>query len=517
MTDTEQFSQQKWHIALIGLIIFSFFTSLGSVPLFDEDEGAYAEVTREMRESGDFITPRLNGVPFFHKPPLIYWVQAISIAAFGENEFALRLPSVIAAIFWVMCLFAFTRRTVGLAAAWYAAVFLVSGLQTTLIAKAAIADALLNLFISLTCFQIFDYYTNNKRRHIIAAFGFMALGVMTKGFVAVIIPFMASGIFFVLERRFRDWLRAFICPWGWLIFLLIAAPWYLLLYHMYGKAFIDEIYVTQNVNRFFMVFEGHSGSVFYYLPVLLIGLMPHTAFLLKAASSLRFLWKSPVNRFGLIWFGFVLVFFSLAATKLHHYIVYGYPPLLLMMAQVVNRVRRPGTIIAWPAVFTLLLTTIPLVISVVPRFTTDDFAKYVLSDIEKNTGWESYWAAFLVFVLYIILFRLKRLTRPVLVFFSALIFGAMVNLWLIPLVGDIMQSPIKESAQLAKNRQLDVIMWQTSYPSFSFYLGHSLANRPPVPGDVVITKRTKLDMVKRHEIIYEKNGIVMTRILEMTP
>ncbi len=503
---------RRWLMALAGLLVLSFFVNLGGAPLFDEDEGAYAEVTRGMLTSGDLITPRQGGTPFFHKPPMIYWVQAASIAVWGETEFALRLPSAVAATAWVMALFVFARRTVGPSSAWYAAVFLISGLQTAIIAKAAIADALLNLFVTLACFQIYDYYAHARRRHIYGAYVFMALGVMAKGPIAVAIPFVASAGFFTIEKRWRQWLRAIFHPGGWAVFLVIAAPWYLVLYHLHGQAFIDEIFFTHNVDRFRVAFEGHSGSVLYYLPVVILGVMPHTAFLLKAATAVRSLWALPVNRFGFFWFGFVLIFFSLAGTKLHHYVVYGYTPLLLMMAQVVNRVRRSGAIAAWPAVFAVVLSGIPLVVALAPPFITDDFARYVVEGVAQDIGWGHGWAAVLALAVLVAVPWRGRISRRAHVFLNAVVFILLVNVWVIPVVGDVMQSPIKAAAQLARDRDLDVVMWQMTYPSFNFYRGQFVPNRKPLPGEVVITKRTKLETVARHEVIYEKYGIVLTRI-----
>jgi 4-amino-4-deoxy-L-arabinose transferase-like glycosyltransferase len=512
--DREPLGARWAAIALGVLLVVSFFVNLGGVPLFDEDEGAYAEVTREMLVAGDFITPRLGGEPFFHKPPMTYWVQAASVSLFGQTEFALRLPSALAGTAWMLALFAFARRTLGTAAAWYAVVFLLSGLQTALIAKAAIPDALLNLFVTLTCFHIFEYAANHRRRHIYGAFGYMALGVLTKGPVAIAIPLAASALFFVTQGQWRQWLRAVFHPGGWLLFLLIAVPWYVALYRLHGRGFIDEIFFTHNVARFRSAFEGHSGSVFYYLPVVIVGLMPHTAFLLKLLPSIRGLWSLPVNRFGCFWFGFVLVFFSLAGTKLHHYVVYGYTPLLMMMAQVVERVRRPWTITLWPAVFAVVLAVIPVIVALAPRYISDDFARHVVEGVAQDIGWGRGWAAVVALVLIVAAPRWRQLSRRAHVVLNAIVFVLLVNVWVIPVVGDVMQSPIKEAALLARSQRLDVVMWQMTYPSFNYYRGKLVPNREPLPGEIVITKETKLDTVKRHEVIYEKNGIVMTRILE---
>lgn len=92
------FESKPYLLFLAAIVLFSLFAGLGSVPLFDEDEGAYSEVAREMIVSGDFVTPRLNGETFFHKPPMIYWAQAASVGLFGLNEFALRLPCALASL-----------------------------------------------------------------------------------------------------------------------------------------------------------------------------------------------------------------------------------------------------------------------------------------------------------------------------------------------------------------------------------------------------------------------------------
>jgi len=508
---------RRYLVALGVLLLLSFFINLGGVPLFDEDEGAYSEVTREMVASGDYVTPRLNGATFFHKPPMIYWAQALSTAVFGFSEFSLRLPSAVAATFWVIALFQFVRRYAGIEAAWYAALFLISGLQTGLIAKAAIADALLNLFVTLTCFHIYHYYRNPKRRHILLTFVFMALGTLTKGPIAIAIPFVTSGVFFFWQRRWARWFRAISHPGGWLVFLALALPWYIMLYRIHGEAFINEIFFTHNVDRFNVAFEGHGGGFFYYLPVIVLGMMPHTAFLFQAAASGRRLLASDLDRFCLIWFLFVFLFFSLAGTKLHHYIVYGYPPLLLFMGQAAHRVTSRLAIGIWPLVFGGVLFLLPFFFGVVQPLITDEFARLVVTGAAENIGLGYRLVtggAVLAFSAGILV---KRFSRQHQVLLNALVFVLLVNGYVIPLVGSVMQSPIREAARMARDKQLEVVMWQMTAPSFSVYRDRITANRNPEPGDVVITKINKLDTVSKHAVLYEKNGIVMTRILAFKP
>ncbi|MGD9409033.1 MAG: glycosyltransferase family 39 protein, partial [Thiohalocapsa sp.] len=128
--------------ALLALAVWlAFFWQLGAVPLYDLDEGAFTEATREMLTSGNFITPHRDGEPRYDKPVLIYWLQAASVSVLGLNEFALRLPSAIAATLWLAALWGFTRARVDATTATVAALIMAFGLQVAIIGKAAVADA----------------------------------------------------------------------------------------------------------------------------------------------------------------------------------------------------------------------------------------------------------------------------------------------------------------------------------------------------------------------------------------
>jgi 4-amino-4-deoxy-L-arabinose transferase-like glycosyltransferase len=162
-------------------IAVSFFFNLSAVPLFDVDEGAFSEATREMFERGDFISPYLNGAPRFDKPILIYWLQAGSVALFGFEPFAFRLPSALAATLWVLAVSAFVRKVRSPVLGYYAGIVTALCLAVSVIGKAATADALLNLFIAVSMFAVYQYYKARRTRDLLLGFAAMGLGFSPRG------------------------------------------------------------------------------------------------------------------------------------------------------------------------------------------------------------------------------------------------------------------------------------------------------------------------------------------------
>ena len=303
---------------------------------------------------------------------------------------------------------------------------------------------------------------------------------------------------------------------GWLGGLLvIALPWYVALYLQHGPGFIDEIFFTHNVARFQTAFEGHSGSIFYYLPVILLGMLPNTAFLLKAGRQLKNLATDELNLYLMIWFGFVLLFFSLAGTKLHHYIVYGYIPLFLFMAQVAEDIRHFMYQLAWPVGLILVRFFLPHIAALVQPHIRDEFAGLVVAGALDNFGWGYrlvLGTALLALVVLPFIKTFSIATRTACI-------GAIVLLathaLVLPIAGRIMQQPIKEAALIAKAHNYQVNMWQMSYHYFSVYRQGLVHKGQPVNGDIVITKINKLKDVRQYLVLYQKHGIVLARIEEL--
>lgn len=509
------FQKTRGIVLLAVVVIAALFYGLGSVPLFDEDEGAYAEVTLEMLRSGDFVTPRLGGEPFFHKPPLLYWAQAVCVSLLGQSEWAFRLPSALAAAAWALLLFLFVRRRMDQETAAFAVFFLVYAIQLNVVIRAGIADALLNLFITMTMFAVFAYSEKPRRRYIIAAFAGMALGFMTKGPIAIAIPVVVSFLYYLCQRNLKAWLRGAVHPLGWGVFLLIALPWYVALSRHFGWLFVKELFLVHNIGRFRNAMEGHSGPIFYYIPVILLGLLPFSTILIRAFTHIKEQLKSPWTRFLWIWFGFVFIFFSIADTKLQHYIIYGYVPLLIAMGQQVSRLKN-----RWLLVLPAVLFLVPVLflkqaaIWALPHI-GDHFSRTVVQSALGSVG--TFHQIFVGLILLGVLATaaISRISMQWRSLVLGCLFLVLTTGHLAPLAGDIMQAPVKSAALLAKTRNYDVVMWQMNYPSFHVYYGKpALRKRVLAPGDIVITKADKLGRIKKHEIIYEQHGIVLTRIVQ---
>ncbi|MBC8525039.1 MAG: glycosyltransferase family 39 protein [Chlorobium phaeobacteroides] len=503
-----------WHYLLLALLIFiSFFAGLGSTPLFDVDEGAFSEATREMLESGNYLTTYLNGQPRFDKPILIYWMQALSVTVFGLNEFALRLPSALASTLWALLLYRFCVALFDRRTAFVTASLLILSLQVTIIGKAAIADALLNCTLAASMFAIFLYYREPRRQYLLLAFTAIGLGTLTKGPVAILIPFSVSFLFYLSRGELREWFKAVLNPAGMLIFALIVLPWYILEYLDQGMAFIEGFFFNHNISRFKAPLEQHGGALWYYIPVLLLGLTPSTALLIPVVRKLRTLLADPLDRFLLIWFAFVFLFFSLSGTKLPHYIIYGYTPLFILMGRFMPSLRHAFPANIWPATILLLLATAPVIIRQISGEISDPYITALLDSgtaLMESSGHTlilSLAAAAIIGVS--LLPNLSVLTRFLT---GGVIFCLTINLHIMPLAGKIMQEPIKEAALIAKEREYKIVMWKINNPSFLVYSESRTERRKPEPGEIVLTSVTHLRELQDPVVIYEKNGIVLAKL-----
>ncbi len=501
----------KYHkIILLALIIVSFYLPAPFLPLFDLDEGAFSEATREMLLNHNYITTYLNGELRFDKPILIYWLQALSVKHFGLNEFALRLPSILAATFWAIITYLFAKRYFNEKIAFLSTLFMVSSLQITIIAKAAIADSLLNFFLAATLFFLFEYTKTQDKKLLYLASVAAAFGVLTKGPIALFIPFMTLFFYCLSKKNLKFFLNTIFNPIALLLFFAIAAPWYILEYLDQGQKFIDGFFLKHNISRFRTPLEHHSGSFFYYIPVVLLGLMPFTSVFLKLLTQIKKLFKSDFFRYFFILFGFVFFFFSLSGTKLPHYVIYGYSGLFIMMAALFEKIKSSFWLLLPVLLFYFVLLSLPFLAPYI--HTHDHFANILLSNASKEFGlfYKLYFlfAAFLTFWL-IFNRQLDTIAKSII---TAFVFIIGVNFIAAKAYANLAQMPIKEAALIAKKEDLNVVMYKVNTPSFIVYSQHLVKKAKPKAGDIVFTKVTALKKFAKYKILYKKYAYALIKV-----
>ena len=500
-------------VTLLLAVAVGFFYNLHAIPLFDLDEGAFSEATREMLLRGDFISPYLNGVPRFDKPVFIHWLQAASVSLLDFNEFALRLPSALAASLWVTAIYGFMRTIREERIALFAAIAMATSLEIPIIAKAATADAVLNLFITAAMLSAYLFFHTGRRRWLYGSFSLMGLGFLTKGPVAVLIPAATTLMFYISKGDFRAWLRSVFNPIGIVIFLAVALPWYIAQYLNQGDAFISGFFLKHNIDRFQGAMEGHSGNLLYYLPVVLLGVLPYTAVLLAGLSRIKRLWRDDLGRYALLWFLFVFIFFSFSGTKLPHYIVYGYGGLFILMALCSEPLPARGWLLLPALLLFLSLLSLPELIGYALPAVRDAYVRDMLEHYADYFSMGYRWfflAAAIVTVYFMIDFRLPK---PWKLYTCGLLTVLAFSAYVMPVVGALQQAPIKEAALFAKQHDYAVVMWRLNTPSFDVYSRRLVERRDPRPGDVVLTKSIYLSQLGKVEVLYQKNGISLARLL----
>ncbi len=461
------------------------------MPLYDVDEGAFTEATREMMESGNYISIYLNGEPRHDKPILIYWLQAASAQLFGINEFALRLPSILASLGWVLALFVFARRHTDEKTARVATLLLLLSLYVGLVAKAAIADALLHLFLVLSMFEIYNYYCTPAKARLMRIFMWMGLGFLTKGPIAIFVPFVTSGIFYLSYGRWREWLTLVFNPLGLLLFIAIVLPWHIAVYLDSGWAFFEGFYLRHNLDRYSDSMEGHSGSIFYYVLAAPLVMLPFAGWFIANLSQLKQL-QQPLDRFIWIWFFIVLLLFSFSSTKLPHYLLYGMTGLFLLMAIYRDKFENRWLAFVPVVFFMALCVALPQLFALLAEH-SDRALEQALFEAGAISlaGWHQL-VLIIVFLLTLVCIRLQTSIwqRLLLIGFLQAVAVAVV---ITPVVLNTMQAGPRAAGLLAKEQGKKLVLYRVYQPSVSLYSEQVIRNEEAQPGEWAYVRVDRLD------------------------
>ena len=345
---TEPASSSSWprDLILLALALGAFYGfRLGSYPLANPDEGRNAEIAREMVASGDWVTPRLDGVNYFEKPPLVYWAVAGSFALFGSNERSARAVPVLFAIAGLLATYAATRRIYGRAAGLFAALVLGTSLFYFALGRFLILDMAVSVCMSATLFCFLlgvreapppagaNPWAARRRWLFYGLYASAALATLAKG----LIGFLVTGaVMFLWLLIFDQWkrLRPFYLPTGALLFLAIAAPWHVLA-AMRNPTWFHRYVVYEHFERFTTAAAHRPGPWWYFIPIVLLGVFPWTGFLWPGVRrAFRGGWaergKNADSWFFIVWAGFIFLFFSASQSKLPPYILPVFPALAVL-------------------------------------------------------------------------------------------------------------------------------------------------------------------------------------------
>jgi 4-amino-4-deoxy-L-arabinose transferase-like glycosyltransferase len=323
-------------LGLLFAVLFGF--RLGCTPLANPDEGRYAEIPREMVASGDWVTPRLDGVNYFEKPPLMYWAVAACTVAFGPSEWSMRAGPALFALGGVLLTYAAARRLYGRRAGLAAAAVLGTSLLYFALGRILLLDMAVSVLMSaaLFCFILGVREPPGPRRRWLfyGLYASMALATLTKG----LIGFLVTGaVMFVWLLVFKQWkrLRPLHLPTGALLFLAIAGPWHVLA-ALHNPTWAHRYFVYEHWERFTTTVADRVEPWWYFAPIALLGLFPWTGFLWPAVREVtRGGWAARTQKadtwFFVTWAVFIFLFFSASESKLIPYILPIFPPLAVLI------------------------------------------------------------------------------------------------------------------------------------------------------------------------------------------
>lgn len=359
-------------IALGAILLIAWFAALGDRPLVAPDEGRYGAIALEMAQSADWVTPRLNGLKYFEKPPLQYWVTAAFVRWLGIGEISIRMWPALAGLLGVLATIVAAGRLHDRRTALFAGLMLASSVLWGGTARFVTLDVGVSTFLSITIFALAlgmrdGMDERGRTRWLLLAWFASALAVLSKGLIGIVLPGAALLSYAIVERD-AGVLRKLRIDIGLPLHLCLVLPWFVAV-SLANPEFPSFFFVQEHIERFFASGHGRGGPWWYYAPILLIGFAP---WLPLTAAALPGAWRANAcrhfrpMRFLVVWTAVVLLFFTVSKSKLPPYVLPVWPALAVIAAHAAAcGARRPlgasalfalsmGVLIAAVAAFNLL-------------------------------------------------------------------------------------------------------------------------------------------------------------------
>jgi 4-amino-4-deoxy-L-arabinose transferase-like glycosyltransferase len=336
-----------------AVVVLAWFSGIGVRKLQHPDEGRYAEIAREMAATGNWVTPRLNGLKYFEKPPFQYWATAATFKAFGESEWTARLVPALAGLLTVVIVGATASRLESPAVGAYAALVQAGSLLPFALSQLLTLDAVLTMWLTLALCAFLLAQRDGlprtaQRNAMLVAFAAAAGATLTKGLVGFVIPGATLVLYSLVTRDAGPWKRLHVVP-GLALFLLLTVPWFVAVSRV-NPEFAQFFFIHEHVERFLTTEHRRTGGWYYFIPLLAAGILPWLGIWLW---TIRASWRDAARaesgfawaKFCLVWAAFVFVFFSASGSKLPSYILPLFPALSLVLGRQLTR-TAPRTLAA---------------------------------------------------------------------------------------------------------------------------------------------------------------------------
>jgi hypothetical protein len=467
----------------MGLFIFAaliLVLNLGSAALFEPDEGRNGEIAREILLLNDWVTPHYDFLPRLDKPIAFFNLVALSFKLFGVSEWSARLPSASAALVCLFLTYGFARLLFGLWAGLWSGMILLTSMQFFIFSRIVILDMTLTLFMSIAlgCFMLGQLTDDRNQQKVFYLLMYPAMGVATllKGPVGFMLPGM---IIFSYLLSSQGWggIRELKLPLGILLFVLTAAPWYVLA-EIHNPGYLQHFLWTENVARFTTTQFNRTGPWYYFIAVLTAGFFPWTVLVPLAITDFCKRSLTGQRLFLILWMALPLLFFSLSLSKLPQYILPIYPPLAVMVGSTIAKALTESSAKrSWapriPAVIFILLSCVITLVPLWPeiftyRLQTDSHATFSRISIAHLAG------GVLILILALLAYRRHLWAKQNFLYPATGIGFALFILFAEPIVTAVSFS--RSSKQLAKKaapyiRDDDQLVLYGGYPSsLPFYL-----------------------------------------------
>jgi len=346
-------------LVILAAVCFAvlWFANLQYRDLFQTDEGRYAEIPREMVVSGDWVTPRLDGLLYFEKPVLQYWTTAVVYELFGQSNWTSRLWTALTGFLGVLMTAWAGVRLFGGRSGWCAALLLAASMYYVIMGHFNTLDMGVSFFMCMSVFAFLFAMRAGDRNEISARRGWMylawiaaALGMLSKGLEAVVLPGLTFIIYTTITRDWKRWKQLHIYG-GIILFIVIAAPWYVLV-SLRNPSFAYHFFIYEHFYRFLTPDAHRPGEWWYFIPVLLFGLLPWWPQFARSIVSLfqhSHIQTQPAQfnhrLFLWTWCVVVFLFFSFSSSKLASYILPIIPALALLVGYELAQMRRGDLLI----------------------------------------------------------------------------------------------------------------------------------------------------------------------------